>query len=145
MLIPGKLLKDRAMRTIALLASQIDDSCHGWRPDTANSFARFFIKSLAVVVIGIAANSARADSWTSNFTITGIFVAGQNNYQYRVNGMPAAAECAGYPWGYVNDSDAGSAGMVAAFYTAYASAKQLSLHVVTVNGFCHIIEMFVSG
>jgi hypothetical protein len=59
--------------------------------------------------------------------------------------MPAAAECASLPWGYVNDSDAGSQGMVAAIYSAYASGKLISLHVVNVNGFCHIIEMFVSG
>lgn len=133
------------MRTIDSLASQADDTCQDRRRHTTNPFARVFIKSLAVVAIGFAANSARADSWTTNFTITGIFVAGQNNYQYRVNGMPAAAECPGYPWGYVNDSDLGSQGMVAAIYSAYASGKQISLHVVTVNGFCHIIEMFVSG
>jgi len=133
------------MRTIASLASQTNDNCQDRRRDTANSFARVFTRNLAVVAIVFAANSARADSWTSNFTITGIFVAGQNNYQYRVNGMPAAAECTGYPWGYVNDSDAGSQGMVAAIYSAYVSGKLISLHVVTVNGFCHIIEMFVSG
>ena len=96
--------------------------------------------------MGLAANSALADGWTTNFTITSIFVAQQNNYQYRVNGMPAVAECAnGATWGYVNDADAGSPGMVAAFYSAFVSAKLVSLHVVTVNGYCHIIEMLISG
>jgi hypothetical protein len=132
------------MRTIVSL--QTKDNCQGWRPDTANSFARFFIKILVVVAIGFAANSARADSWSSYFTITSIFVAGQNNFQYRVNGMPAVAECTNAPnWGYVNDGDAGSPGMVAAIYSAFVSAKLVSLHVVTVNGYCHIIEMMVSG
>jgi hypothetical protein len=88
------------MRTIVSLASQTADNCQGWRPDTAGSFARFFIKILVVVAIAFAANSARADGWTSNFTITGINVAQQNNYQYRVNGMPAVAACTnGTTWG----------------------------------------------
>jgi hypothetical protein len=129
----------------AIVSLQNDDNCQGWRPEPANSFARFFIRGPAVVAIGFAANSARADSWTGNFTITSIFVARQNNYQYRVNGMPAAAECTGTPWGYVNDGDPGSQGMVAAIYSAYVSAKQVSLHVVAVNGYCHITEMMVSG
>ena len=133
------------MRTTASLASQTDDNCQDRRRDTPNTFAFFFVRILAVVVIGFAANSARADSWTSNFTITGVFVAGQNNYQYRVIGMPVAAECTGYNWGYVNDSDAGSAGWVAAIYSAYISGKLISLHVVNVNGFCHIVEMVLSG
>jgi len=134
------------MRTIASLASQADDNCQGWRPDAANSFARLLIRILAVVAIGFAANSARADGWTSNFKITGIFVAQQNNNQYRVNGMPAVAACTnGTTWGYVNDADFGSPGMIAAIYSAYVSAKLVSLHVVTVNGYCHIIEMLISG
>jgi hypothetical protein len=69
------------MRTIASLASQTGQDR---LRNTKNSFALIFIRILAIVAIGFAASSARADSWTSNFTITGIFVAGQNNYQYRV-------------------------------------------------------------
>jgi hypothetical protein len=47
--------------------------------------------------------------------------------------------------GYVNDVDAGSQGLFAVILSAYVSAKLVSLHVVTVNGYCHIIEMLVSG
>jgi hypothetical protein len=98
------------------------------------------------MALGFATSAAWADGWTSNFTITSIFVAQQNNNQCRVNGMPAVAACTNGPtWGYVNDNDAGSQGMLAVILSAYVGAKAVSLHVVTVNGYCHIIEMTVSG
>jgi len=102
--------------------------------------------TLAALASICVAVPAWADGWTSTFTITSVYVAQQNNYQYRVNGMPADASCVNATtWGYINDLDAGSQGEVATILGAYYSGKSVSLHVVAVNGFCHIIEFTVSG
>jgi len=92
------------------------------------------------------AQTAWADGWTSDFTITNLYIAGQNNFQYRVYGMPAVSSCTNGPtWAYLNDSDPGSAGFYAAMLGAYYSGKVIRVNVQTVNGFCHIIELFISG
>ena len=101
---------------------------------------------LSAIVLLLVSSSAFADGWTSNFSITSLYVSEQNNFQYRVYGFPAVAACThATNWAYVNDSDAGSAGYYAALLTAYTLGKQISLNLVTVNGFCHIVEVQVSG
>lgn len=101
------------------------------------------IAALASVCV---AAPASADGWTSSFAITSVYIAQQNNFQYRINGMPAEATCVNATtWGYINDSDPGSQGELATILGAYYSGKSVSLHVVAVNGFCHIIEFTVSG
>jgi hypothetical protein len=98
------------------------------------------------VLLLLVSSSAFADGWTSDFTITNLYVAGQNNFQYRVYGMPTVASCTnGSNWGYINDIDPGSAGYYAAILTAYTTGKAIRLNIVTTNGFCHIVELFVSG
>jgi hypothetical protein len=37
------------------------------------------------------------------------------------------------------------AGSACAIFSAYVSAKAVGLHVVTVSGYCHIVEMIISG
>jgi len=97
-------------------------------------------------VLLLASTSAFADGWTADFNITNIYVANQNNFQYRIYGMPAVASCTnGTNWAYINDSDNGSTGYYSTLLMAYSAGKQVRLNLVTVNGFCHIIELFVSG
>jgi hypothetical protein len=101
---------------------------------------------LAVVAIGFAASPARADGVTSNFTITSFFVSQQNNFQYRVYGMPAVASCSNATtWAYVNDSEPSSKGIVTAILFAYAAGKLINLNLQTLNGYCHIVEVQVAG
>jgi hypothetical protein len=124
-----------------------DAGCQGRRRQLVNSLRHYSVTALAVVGLGIAAIPAWADDvWTSTFTITNFYVAQQNNYQYRVYGMPTVASCTSATnWAYVNDADAGSPGTIAAILSAYYTGKLISLHVITVNGYCHIIELMISG
>jgi hypothetical protein len=118
----------------------------GCRIDSITVCRRWLFKVLAVVALGVGAISARADGWTSDFTITSLYVAQQNNFQYRVYGMPPVASCTNATtWAYVNDADAGSPGSVAAILSAYSMGKLIRLNITTVNGFCHIVELLVSG
>ncbi len=104
------------------------------------------MKSILFAGLLLASSSAFADGWTSDFNIANIYVAGQNNFQYRIYGMPPVASCTnGTNWAYLNDSDGGSAGYYATLLTAYSTGKLVRLNLVTTNGFCHIIEIFVSG
>jgi hypothetical protein len=104
------------------------------------------MKTLFGIFLLLLSAQASADGWTGDFTITNLYVAGQNNFQYRVYGMPAVSTCTNGPnWGYVNDSDPGSAGFYAAILSAYDLGKLIRLNIQTVNGFCHIVELFVSG
>jgi len=105
-----------------------------------------FLKSWLMAGAVLLAQNAWADGWTTDFTITNLYIAGQNNFQYRVYGMPAVSTCTNGPtWAYLNDSDPGSAGFYAAMLGAYYSGKVIRVNVATVNGFCHIIELFISG
>jgi hypothetical protein len=94
----------------------------------------------------LASNAALADGWTADFNITNLYVAQQNNFQYRVYGMAQVPACTnGTNWAYINDNDPGSAGYYAALLIAYTTGKLIRLNLTTAGGFCHIIEMFVSG
>jgi hypothetical protein len=97
------------------------------------------------LVLGAASGPVLADGWTADFTITNLYIAGENNFQYRLYGMPSVAACTSAPnWAYINDADPGSKGMVATLLGAYYSGRVVRVNLVTTNGFCHIIELFVS-
>lgn len=82
----------------------------------------------------------------ADFNISNIYVSGQNNFQYRIYGMQSIASCTnGSNWAYINDGDGGAAGYYSTLLMAYAAGKPVRLNIVTVNGFCHIVELFVSG
>jgi hypothetical protein len=101
---------------------------------------------LPALLLLLTCSPAFADGWTTNFTITGLFVSVQNNFQYRVYGLPPVASCTnGTTWAYINDSDGGSTGYYAALLTAFTTGKQITLNLVTVNGYCHIVELEVIG
>jgi hypothetical protein len=61
-------------------------------------------------------------------------------------GMPAVAAWSNAPtWAYVNETDAGAKGYIAALLSAFAMGKQVALYVQPVNGFCRIIEINITG
>ena len=85
-----------------------------------------------------------AGQWVSSFTVTRLFVAGENNFQYRVYGMPALPACASGPdWAYVNDADSGAKGKVATLLGAFYSGRRVGIFVEVVNGYCHILDLIV--
>lgn len=93
----------------------------------------------------LLSQTAVASAWTSDFTITNLYIAGENNFQYRVYGMPANSACSNGPtWGYVNDSDSGSKGQVATLLAAFYSGRPIRLLIEPGGGYCHIVEVFVS-
>jgi len=101
------------------------------------------ILCLALMLVSIDARSA---SWTSDFTITGIYVAGKDNYQYRIYGMPAMPSCTnGSNWAFINESDLGSKGYVTSVYTAFATGRPIRVFVEVENGYCHIQELFLTA
>ena len=63
-----------------------------------------FLKSWLMAGAVLLAQNAWADGWTTDFTITNLYIAGQNNFQYRVYGMPAVSTCTnGSTWAYLNE------------------------------------------
>ena len=97
----------------------------------------------AFAIFGMS-TKALAAAWTADFTITALYVAGENNYQYRVYGIPTNAACSNGPtWAYVNDMDSGSKGEVVALLSAFNTSRTIRVLVEPTNGFCHIIEVFV--
>jgi hypothetical protein len=119
------------------------------RIDAVTVYRRWPLKVLAIVVLGLGALSARAvDGWTPTpFTITSVYVAQQNNFQYRVYGIPASSGCPNSTtWAYINDSDLGSPGYVAAILSAFSAGKLITVNITTTaSGFCHIVELQVWG
>jgi hypothetical protein len=101
---------------------------------------------LALVGLLAISQQASAGAWTDNFVITNLYVAGLNNYQYRVYGMPSLSACPNGPtWAYVNEADEGSKGWIAALFLAFASGKQIRVLAEPVNGYCHIVEIFMTA
>lgn len=140
-LIPPPVPNIRRDGNIKMEKSQYDPS-----PRHRSKICRALPGVIAALASAWVTVPAWADGWTSSFAITSVYIAQQNNFQYRINGMPADATCVNATtWGYINDSDPGSQGEVATILGAYYSGKSVSLHVVAVNGFCHIIEFTVSG
>jgi hypothetical protein len=88
---------------------------------------------------------AQTQIWTADFQITNLYVAGAENFHYRVYGMPPVPACNnGTTWSYVNESDSGSKGYIAALLSAFTAGKYIRVLVTPANGFCHIAEIFVS-
>ena len=101
------------------------------------------ILCLALLLVSIDARSA---SWTSDFTITAIYVAGINNFQYRVHGMPAMPFCTNASnWAYINEEDAGAKGFILSVYTAFTTGRPIRVLVEVRNGYCHIEELFLTA
>jgi hypothetical protein len=112
----------------------------------ARTNRKMTMRTLFGIFFLLLSTHASADGWTTDFTVTNLYVSGQNNFQYRVYGMPAVSSCTNGPtWAYINDSDPGSQGFYAAILSAYDLGKVIRLNIQTVNGFCHIVELFVSG
>lgn len=105
------------------------------------------LKCILFVLSLLASSQAFSAVWTSDFTIANLYVSGENNFQYRVYGatnLPAA--CTSSPnWAYVNKGDAGSDGQVAALFTAFAMGRPIRMLVEPTNGFCHILELFLTA
>ncbi len=103
------------------------------------------MKNLLALLTLLASFGVNAAQWSSAFVLTGVFVSAEGNYHLRANGLPAAANCPG-SWAYINQSDSGSKEYMASLLLAYALGKQVSLYVAPdTNGYCHIIELQVSG
>lgn len=96
------------------------------------------------VSLGLMSVPAWAGSYTSSFAITQYYVAAPGNYQYRISGMPSMSSCPSSPdWAYLEDTDPGSRGYIAAILSAFYAGKSVSLYVTPVNGYCHIGEVVV--
>lgn len=104
----------------------------------------------ALAVVATAALSmwvadAHANYWTGDFTITNLYVAGENNFQYRTYGAGSQPICPNSPnWAYVNDADSGSKGKIATILAAFYTGRPIRVYIEAVNGFCHIEEVFAS-
>jgi hypothetical protein len=97
-------------------------------------------------VLSCVSATSFADGWTPGFTITSLYVSGPNNFEYRINGMPAQSQCPNATsWAYINETDPGAQWYAAALLSAYTAGKTVQLYIQPVNGFCHILEMVVSG
>jgi hypothetical protein len=103
--------------------------------------------SLGTCVLGalaVWAGDAHA-YWSSDFTITGLYVAGENNFQYRAYGVGTLAMCPNSPnWAYVNDNDSGAKGRVATILAAFYSGRPIRVFLSAQGGFCRIDEVFAS-
>lgn len=104
------------------------------------------MKKLFVFFLFLLSAEAHSAAWTSDFTITNIYVAGENNFGYRVYGMPAMPSCPnGTNWAYVNKVDSGSQGFATSIFTAFTTGRPVRLLVEPANGFCHILEVFLTA
>src|SRR5689334_19767264 len=107
---------------------------------------RGIVRVVAAAVMALAGGAANAAEWRGYFTITNLYVAGLNNYQYRLYGSDVLPSCTSSPgWSYLNDSDSGSKGQVAALYAAFYSGRPVRVLLEDVGGFCHILEVVVSS
>ena len=104
------------------------------------------MKKFLLIVSLFASAHASADQWVGPFTITNLYVSGSTNFHYRTMGMPTVSACASAPtWAYVNEADPGAKGYIAALLMAFAAGKQVTLYVQPTNGYCHILEINVTG
>jgi hypothetical protein len=99
----------------------------------------------AAAVLSTPVANAQTSYWTGDFAITGLYVAGQNNFQYRTYGMGTQAMCPSSPnWAYINDSDSGSKGMVATILAAFYSGRTIRVLIAAPQGYCKIEEVFAN-
>lgn len=101
---------------------------------------------LAAALSPVWTTDAQANQWTSDFIITNLYVAGQNNFQYRVYGMSSLQSlCPNSPnWAYVNESDSGAKGRVATILAAFYAGRAIRVYVTVTGGYCQIEELFAS-
>jgi hypothetical protein len=91
------------------------------------------------------AAQAHADYWTGDFTISNLYIAAENNFQYRTYGTGTQAMCPNSPnWAYVNESDSGSKGKIATILAAFYTGRPIRALISAQNGFCRIEEIFAS-
>jgi hypothetical protein len=109
------------------------------------------MKKIMLAAMLLASSQAQATQfWTNDFNITHLFVAGAENYHFRVYGMTAQAQCSANTdaqyFAYFNESYQGSKGLMASLLMAYATGKQVRLFIeVDGNNYCQILEAFISG
>lgn len=102
------------------------------------------IKGISLAALCACTVPAAAGQWVSAFTVTSLFVSGENNYQYRLYGMPTVTACTNGPnWAFINDADSGSKGKVATLLGAFYSGRRVGIFVEAENGYCHVLELIV--
>lgn len=99
---------------------------------------------MAVVVMATALpmTADAAGRFTGYFKPGGPFASGGNNFHFRVQGLPASANCL-QNWAYIDESDSGAKAKIATLLMAYAQGKNVSLYVDEEAGYCKIIEIAV--
>lgn len=100
------------------------------------------VAALALLALPLSAASAQTSSRTG--TISTVFLAGGNNYGFRVTltngGQNPLSDCQ-IGFAYLNVSHDNYAAMVATLLTDYVQGKPVELHVAKdANGFCEIGE-----
>jgi hypothetical protein len=107
-------------------------------------------KFFCLALLFISSQAQAVEFWTNDFTITNLFVAGAENYHFRVYGMPLESRCSANDdsrkFAYFNESYPGSKGLIATLLMAYSTGKQVRLFIqVDSNNYCQLVEAFVSG
>ncbi|HSI50827.1 MAG TPA: hypothetical protein VLA61_21380 [Ideonella sp.] len=101
-------------------------------------------RALVALTAGMLLSGAVSALENVGGQIANVYIAGGGNYGYRVNlvgNVPACSNGSGF--GYVNDTDSNYKVFVANLMMAYAAKKTVSLITEKVNGFCHIVEVWV--
>ncbi|OWQ88589.1 hypothetical protein CDN99_17230 [Roseateles aquatilis] len=81
--------------------------------------------------------------WTGEFKPGGPYVSSGVNFHFRVSNVPATANCP-QTWAYINETDSGAKGKIAALLLAYAQGKSIDIFVDTGDGgYCHVVEFVV--
>jgi hypothetical protein len=104
-------------------------------------------KFIGVALALFAGQAQAAGFWIPDFTITNLFVAGGDNYHFRVYGMQPVSACSAEPtMAYLNEKDSGSKGQIGTLLMVYSTGKTVRFFVEPdANGYCHILEVYVSG
>jgi hypothetical protein len=83
--------------------------------------------------------------WSGDFVITNLYVAGENNFQYRPYGVGVLSMCPNSPnWAYINENDNGAKGKIATILAAFYSGRPVRMYLSAQGGFCRIEEIFAS-
>lgn len=99
------------------------------------------LSALAVLVLMGPLNANAY--WTGEFKPIGPYVSGAENFHFRVDGVPATANCVS-SFAFINKSDGGSSVKIATLLLAYAQGKKIDLYVdKEASGYCRIIEFVV--
>lgn len=109
---------------------------------------KFFTTLLFLAVCFFNSTMAQAYDVSAQFVIDKLWISGAETGHYRIVDEGGPAQCTGGPaypgWSYINVSDSGSKGKIAAILLAYAQGKTVELTTETDgNGYCHIVEFWV--